>query len=567
MKLNKKIYGFALVGIAGLGLASCSNDLNEPSYNNPSGGDKAAMVHLPDVYAWSGDEILGVDKYSTRSFDTAPSGERDFERWQSDRSWSRPENIIEAERDYVLAYLQANPNGGYKTLDIYNYVIQVVGGGHHSYTGDTADHNGTWHTIDDATNQMNQAWIDGFFTQYNNGHEMNSEDPILIKNVQATDATYHDSYANLTQSNLYAFYFITFPNEDKYGYIAGKTGLYLCYDYATYKDSEKWGVTADGIYDDWVIKLTPADGSDVVNPDNSQGNPGDNNGDDNPGNGNVGDDNNNGDDSGNDTNTPGDNQYYVKATDEVEVNLSINDVHTDANGQKYDNADLWTKLSIHVRKATDVKITMPIPAKYLCESDDFAIFEDHISGGVNVDFKEGNVHTTDYTITDSATGRSWTVSLTVTIGANDITVETSGINGNTALIEYLYAKNGDGINFEVWNYYQTETVDWVDGVKDGIVSGTLEDEDYVEFRNLLNGSTIEFKYNEPAYYINAFNELDKNAESGFGTKNANDCTVDIVGSQKNDYENAFEGTHLNGSRFNKIYKSKGYDKEHPAVQD
>ena len=194
---------------------------------------------------------------------TRAGGAPSFERWQEGRTWERPHDIIESERDYVLQYLQEHPNGGYKTLNIDTYIIQVVGGSHHSYDGDTPDNNGHLQTVADATTEMNYCVINGFFTQYNNAHEMNSEDPILIKNVRATKASFHDSYGS-TYENNYAFYLITFPNEEKYGYMAGKTGCYLCYDFETYKSSESWGVSPDGKYDDWVIKLTPSDGSTII---------------------------------------------------------------------------------------------------------------------------------------------------------------------------------------------------------------------------------------------------------------------------------------------------------------
>lgn len=266
--------------------------------------------------------------------------------------------------------------------------------------------------------------------------------------------------------------------------------------------------------------------------------------------------------------TPGNNGDETPATkhhnDEVEVNFSINDAHTDANGQKYDNADLWTKLSIHVRKGTDVKIHVPLPARYFCESDDFAIMQNHANGiytGTNVGTEtpgaigEDGIYHHAMTYTIVGNDKIWEVTLHIDIAANGMDIWTDGIEQE--LIDYLFEKNGDGMNFEIWNYFQTETIDWIDGEKH--VTPTLTQEEYDAFQGILNQSTIEFLDDAPSYYINSFGyEQTDGADSS--NIRPGDCTVTPL------YGNQFDlfpsyCYHLNNTPWNIVWSKAGIDKE------
>ena len=550
IKLNKKSYVMTAAAIATIGLASCSNELNDGALNKPGTVEGVSLVKSPDVVAWSGNQTFGNTlKSGVSAYATRAGSDASFERWQNDRTWTKPHDIIASERDYVLKYLQDHPNGGYKTIDLDTYVIQVVGGGNHSYDGDTPDHNGTSHTIGNATSQMNQCKIDGFFTQYNNG-QMNSEDCILIKNVPATNATYHDSNGNLTQENLYSFYYITFPDSEEYGYMAGKTGLYLCYDYATYKDSEKWGVSPDGIYDDWVIKLSMSDGSDMVDPSSGDSETGGDKEEEKPGN------------DGAEVVNPEEHNH------EVEVNYAILDEH------KYDSgiADLVTKLSIHVRHATNVDIKIPILNKYLVESDDLYIFKEHYNkpdgeydgayGGVSNPL-ENEKATISYEVKNADGTTVGTVVLHVDFKAGDATlgsdfeegyihVWTEGIT--PAVIDACWDYNKDGINFEIYNYFQTEKAVWNDGdeIASVVPASQLNRGALLE---AMNKAVIEFE-NEPDYYINAFGyeddwEIEGNPE--IKPVNHEHATVKPASGEGYGDEPNYRTHHLNGTPYNDIY--------------
>lgn len=495
MKMKFVYNSLFLIGSL-IGFNSCTNELVPPVTDSIN----INVVQEPEIYASSNGQYL----VGTRSFDTAPNGDPVFERWQGDRSWSKPHDIIDSERDYVIQYLQENPNGGYKTLDIYNYIIQVVGNGGHIYDGDTPDHNGATHQVN-ASNEMNYCEIDGFFTQFNNTR-MNGEDAILIKNVKATNATYHDSYGS-TWEDHYAFYFITFPDDEQYGYMAGKTGLYLCYDFATWKESEKWGVSGDGIYDDWVIKLSPADGSTIEPPTNT--NPGDS-------------------DDENET-------LIGKFKDNhIEVNLSIE--------ERTDVEWLASHLSIHVRVNTDVEVFIPLPARYYCEVDDMAIVNKHQDDLMI----HSGPRTSTYTISGNV------VSMTVSFEADGIRVTTDGITQE--VIDFCNTTYGDGLTFEVWNYMNLKVKDWSDNSEHGsnvLYPGQENEISVAELREYLNQSKIWFLDNDPALYVNAFMYQYGCLEEGEHTCGIfiDDCTV----SPQNYFYNKETGNWLNGSPYNELY--------------
>ena len=69
---------------------------------------------------------------------------------------------------------------------------------------------------------------------------------------------------------------------------------------------------------------------------------------------------------------------------EVEVNLAINSLHQDTNadeagkgGANYTDEDLVSKLSIHIRCATNVKVVIPVGPDFYCDQDDLFIFNQH----------------------------------------------------------------------------------------------------------------------------------------------------------------------------------------------
>lgn len=230
---------------------------------------------------------------------------------------------------------------------------------------------------------------------------------------------------------------------------------------------------------------------------------------------------------------------------EVEVNFSINDKHTDPNGANYDTEDLVSKLSIHVRYPGDVEIFIPVGPEYYCAVDDLDI-------RTGAEFIEPL--DSDKTVSYSVGGN--TVTLTVRYESDGIHVTTSGIN--EAVMDYCWTNYGDGINFEVYNYFAKNKLENGEWVRDA-------DLDIDDLQDRFNKSTIKFLGNVgPDYYINAFGYEYVNGEATMEQKK-NDCPVSIIDAQLGSYH--FLGKpcrHLNATPFNYIYFREGVtpDKAH-----
>ena len=170
----------------------------------------------------------------------------------------------------------------------------------------------------------------------------------------------------------------------------------------------------------------------------------------------------------------------------VEVNFSIND-------RQYDSND--TKLSIHVRDTTDVTLFIPTPADYYCPADDMAIVQKH---------DEVQAYNTTSAVDMDINGNI--VTLTTTYSKDGITISTKGINAD--VLKYLRTTYGDGLTFEINNYFATERVD-ANGNKVAVTRDELQ--------AMLNRTTISFTQT-PKFYLNAFGVVN-------GSMIPNDCTV------------------------------------------
>ena len=239
---------------------------------------------------------------------------------------------------------------------------------------------------------------------------------------------------------------------------------------------------------------------------------------------------------------------------EVEVNLSVIDTH-----EAYDVEDLATKLSIHVRHPKDITVRIPVPVENLVPADDLAIVLAHSEllesyGKDNVATFEINGNTVelhvDFTEAQDCAGNGY---------GYYIEVSTKGINKD--VIEYCFKNNGDGINFEVFNYYQWNVTS---GEETKRVKPTSEQIDQLIF-DWFDLTTVEIGYSDgtnwhiytnmvdlPYYFINAITDSD-NAPAGSDNPNMKDCHVRLNSNQGGFYENLYEGLHLNGATHNVIY--------------
>lgn len=406
--------------------------------------DVQVNVNYFKIQDWGGGKSDWMrDNYPVlyQYFDNAPA--------QTDRQ----EQVSQAEYDFVMAYLAAHPNEGGTTCDLTTYFIQNVGSSYDTYHLAFMNGDEVHHTVDiTGGNFMDFAELTG---THINDYNATWGPRALCVDIPLTSARYHDSFYNLTQENHYRFYVIEYE---------GKNNLYLCYDYATTKyDNGLLDYQGDGVYNDWVIKIIPADGSEVTVPGGSDPNP--------------------------DPVDPEQEEYNFYGKDHVEVNLSVNDKHDEGDW-------IHTKLSIHVRAVTDVEVFIPVSQDYYCDADDMAIV---ISHSLELEKYIPQPSTETFTITNDETAESWTVSATVAFEAGGIRVTTQGMTAE--LQQYLQGKYGDGLTFEVWNYYNVNAID----------RETL--------KPYLDQSTVTFT-SDPTLYVNAFAALGEDDH-----KNPWDCTV------------------------------------------
>lgn len=334
---------------------------------------------------------------------------------------------------------------------------------------------------------------------------------------------FHETFG--TSHNYYNYYIV----EYKGYYYVGFDYEAHKYDQNTNNHGEALDVNRDWNFTDWIVRITPAyakgttpseNPGGVTNPDieekcedcgHSMGS-------------------HSGEICG-DCQASGEGPCYnASATPETpeEVTKPRNEVEVNLHGVEKNGNYLESHLSVHVRASTNVEIFIPVPKQYTCDKDDMDIVMKHEP---NHQWHKGdNQYSFTHTLKDS------NLSVTINISYEDdgIRIWTEGITQE--VIDWCYEKCGDGITFEVWNYFNDPKY------LDEEYNLSLE-----ELQYYLNQATIKFLDELPDSYINAFNDNDD------GTKNEYDCTVEIVDDQKSNYNDFYVGEHFNGSEYNEIY--------------
>lgn len=535
IRFNKIFYGAAATIVATVGLASCTNELNEADFDLGNGNTVANinLVKNPQMIAYSGGKTLGnsVSAYNTRGEESHYGDYNNYgyanrcmpnaNQWGTEDDggkyldYPRPADITDAERQKVLDVFNQKGKEYYEPLvDWSHFFVQQV------YCGPEGPKMTELACVVDYNVEVVSWWpyeekiipsdpMNVIINNFNNGAYGGDTQQgcMLVFNGSTSDWSFRSTqgggerFGNWRMEWIDGAYYIGFDfQSNKQGSDANEN------EYAE----------RDYIYNDWIIKIVPGKGVDTSTPPANQ---------------------------------DGKDEVEFPTTSEVEVNLSINDVH-DGNIE-----DFVSKLSIHVRYANDVKITLPVPAGYYVDADDLYILHKHEEGL----FKYGSEHVAAYEINGK------TVTLTVKYDAEGITVTTKGID--QTVFDYCVETYHDGLNFEVYNYYVgrelNEDNEWVASTK-----LTVE-----ELQKMLDGSTIEFINDKgellsadacPDYYINAFgNRGEFNgpgaSDGSYNPTVSKDCSVKINDNQKSDFDKGVEGAHLNNSELNVIYKNNTFD--------
>lgn len=535
-------FTFGLLGLCIL--ASCNN---EEGFDYPNG---VRLVKSPEVYAYSNGVKLNSTTANTRSSNVNGN------EWYM--TWDRPTNVTDAEIEKVKeAFSKPIYEENSIHIDWNNYWVQQVYKGESHYTaGNGGDVLGSdqmnhllaysskeeevvcWYPYEtklvDKTGDPYEH-INNFNHGSNNTVYTDNETQekyygtTLMTNMYAEGIVNQFGYHNATDSQNHFEYYIM--EIDGYYYIG--------FDFsakapAGQEANTNMNVERDHIYNDWIVRICPAYHVGETPADNPGGvgaqQPGGNNGGEgNNGEGEVcdncghsshlgsscadcvagGNDCSSANGGGNNADKPEDG---VKTKDQVEVNLSIEEGAAPGEVKQ-------SHLSIHVRAATDVEVFIPVPKKFYCDVDDMAIVEKHM--------EEALIHGGPLTTQWEIAGQI--VTLNVSFEDEGIRITTSGINEE--VIKYCEETYGDGITFEVWNYFN-EAI-------------TAE-----ELRDYFNQSTVKFLDKLPDLYVNAFHQ------TAGGEKFDWDCTVSIDSSQSGNYADASQGWHYNGSPYNDKYYNK-----------
>lgn len=266
---------------------------------------------------------------------------------------SKPAMVTAEEVAEVLAYIATDPDYCDKLPNYTRYFIQHVGGAHHMYS--YTDHNGALHTGINGTAGFENLQVlenSGNWQHVYNFNAGKCDNAATNNSALMTDGfngiKAMSEYAS-SWSGLYRIYYF-------------KGNYYVGLDFFAKKGDGE--VPADGIYDDWVVKIVPAT---PAAPEGGDDNDGD---DDNEEGGNEGG-NEGGDNGDNEGGNEGDNEDG-DGDDETLIVPGKGEVEFDIHQQEHVD---WNeiKTSIHLRDSVNVRILIPVPGEYIAVPDDFDI--------------------------------------------------------------------------------------------------------------------------------------------------------------------------------------------------
>lgn len=308
-----------------------------------------------------------------------------------------PEYPTATETDGVMAYIATSPEGvnwpGYTY-----YYIQHVGGAHNKYS--YKDFNGAWHRDIDGTASQETLAIkenSGTWVHVNNfnGGKCNNAAThnCVLMNDGFCDARTLNEYSSSLIGNWRLFYW-----EGNY---------YLGFDFSMKKGDGK--IDADGVYDDWVVKIIPGKGEKPRKPDGKD------------------------DDDPVDPVDPDDNPG--KGVPSVEV-----DIH-------HQNHHDWNeiKTSVHLRDTVDVRVFIPVDIELQAVADDF-----DIRTGADY-YALANGFTELIPVKYKIAGDEFTVNVQVNHQKNGIEILLEGAECAKAL-RHARGVYDDGITFEIHSY-------------------------------------------------------------------------------------------------------------------
>lgn len=302
-----KLLGMLSFTALSLGMVSCSSEDIESTGNILTENAQKYGTRSSEVnFYFGGNKIVG-----SRACDVSGN------LWGAEM----PEYPTEEEKAGILDYVRNNSGASVEWPGYTCYYVQHVISAHNKYS--YKDWNGAEHNDIDGSTHLNELQIkenNGNYTHVNNFNEGKCENAVTHNSALMTEgfqgARTHESYGGANVDNWRLFYW--------------NGNYYLGIDYMMVNGSGK--IDANGIYDDWIMKIIPGKGETPVVPSTPEPNP---------------------------APTP----EPVVREGEVEFDIHQQE-HKDWNE---------IKTSIHVRDTAAVHVFLPIPIESQAVSDDFDI--------------------------------------------------------------------------------------------------------------------------------------------------------------------------------------------------
>lgn len=226
-------------------LTGCRNEFDfERAHDGDSFADK--KVEYKEAFETAFCDGVEINPTHTWGFEELQSEEAlmqsvmtraiDVNRNMWDGQFVVPNAITDDERQAVYKYFKENSSTmSSETFDYSDFFVQQVYRGTDSYT---ANNGGT--VV--GSNQMNQLMAGAEHV-----NDFNSGDGSITRVYNGTSSSF--SYHNSTDSQYHSEYKILFvPNY----------GWYLGFDFCATGQNPNQQVAADGVYTDWILKVTPA---------------------------------------------------------------------------------------------------------------------------------------------------------------------------------------------------------------------------------------------------------------------------------------------------------------------
>ncbi len=389
-----KLLGMLSLTALSLGMVSCSSEDIETSgnfltENAQKYGTRSSEVNL----YFGGNKIVG-----TRGCDVNGN------TWGAEM----PEYPTDEEKAGILEYVRKNPGASVEWPGYTYYYVQHVVSAHKKYS--YTDRNGALQNNIDGSAKLDKLEIKengGLYTHVNNFNAGECNNAATHNAALMTDgfksARAHDSYGNTDVDNWKLYYW--------------NGNYYLGIDYKMTKDDGK--IDADGIYDDWIVKILPCKGETPVVPSKPDSNP----------------------------------------TPKPEPTVREGEVEFDIHQQEHKD---WNeiKTSIHVRDTAAVHVFLPIPMKSQAVADDF-------------DIRTGDVYqyVENFKAKFEFAGKefSFPVEINHTATGIDILIDCTTAEAKEAL-KLARGVFDDGITFEIHSYVKpdvaTEQIwNWLKTVK------------------------------------------------------------------------------------------------------